>query len=222
MSESRKDRLDAATAARLAKLRQTPVDTGALRAGFEAALDRETQPMRLSLWRRPMWRIAAMLLLAGGALGVAVLSMMPREAVASVEQFAVLHQEMQAMPQMMTPVTDMAGAERMLKQQWQGAPDMPEGVPHEQMACCVHQVAGKKAAVVTIRGGAAPITMAVTDAKQVAIPRVNLSSYRGREYSVGTARGVNMVMFERAGKSVCIMGNAATDELLQLADAVRF
>ena len=222
MGQYNTNKVDAAMSARLGKLRQMPVDLTSLRAKIDTEMERDARPLRISPWHRPLWRIAAIVMLTAGALGLTILSMLPREAMASVEQFAALHQDMQAGHAMMKPVSDMAAAERALKEQWSKAPDMPAGMPHEQMACCVHRVAGKKAAVVTLRSGNAPVTMAIADASEVTIPQSGLVQYNGREYSAGVARGVNMVMFERAGKSVCIMGNLPQAELLKLADAAKF
>jgi hypothetical protein len=220
--------MDTATQARLRQLRSMPLALGALREGLAQQIARQEEPAAVRVWHRALWqrplvRIAAAILLLAGPLTIAALIVMPRDAVASPEQFASLHQRMQSPAARLTPVADMDSAERAIRAKWSGAPDMPRGMAcGRMMTCCIHDLAGKQAAVVMLRSGEHPVTMAVVDASQVSIPRRGLVTYNGRDYYAGKARGVRMIMFERAGKSVCIMGDAPQEELLQLADAAKF
>jgi len=222
------DTLDRAVAQRLARLRTMPVELAALRKAVEAQVPRPTRAdappaPRSALWfvRRPL-RAAVACLLVLGAIGLAAVLSAGSPVLASADRLATLHAEMVAGGDHVTRVDSIDAANKALAADWSKSPGVP-AVPHEQvMSCCVHQVGRKRVACVGMMADGAAVTIAVADAADVKLPPgCETRTVDGVTYHLQSSADVNMVMVNRAGRWICLMGKVPTDRLLQMAAEAR-
>ena len=68
----------------------------------------------------------------------------------------------------------------------------------------------------------APVTMAIANAADVRVPESEMLTVGGVTYHVQSHQGVNMVMAQRNGRWVCLMGRLPTRRLAELANSLRF
>lgn len=225
------ERLDRATAGRLAKLRGVPVDLSRLRAAVEAEVPRpgvaRARPARAPLaelrWLTPLRAAAAGLLLAGIVAAI-VIGSSAGPALASPQRLAEIHEQVVSGKDHVTRVESFEAAQSALAAQWPRGPGVPEpgAAGHEVMACCVHAIGSKKMACVAFKADGVPVTMAVADAADVEIPPMETRAVGGVTYHVQSSSGVNMAMARRGGRWVCLMGKLPPERLIDLAGSLRF
>ena len=205
--------LDQAIATRLSRLRSLPVDVSRLQAAIKQQIPSRT-PNRVFAWlNRPM-RLAASILLAVSLVTALVVASLPRPVEASPQMLAAMHDQVLAdHDTMSTPVHSMQAAGAALNQQWPSAPALPKGDGHEIMACCVHDMGRKKAACVLMKVDEVPVTMAVAKASEVHIPDSATLVRDGVTYYTQSSGTVNMVMTQRKGQWICLMGRLPIDRL---------
>jgi hypothetical protein len=223
MPEHDDDQWQRAVADRLAKLRTMPVDATAV----ERMLRREIpQPAKKENWLRlplrPLRAIAASLLVMGLVAAVLVLTTSSRPAVASPAQMARLHEDMVSGRVPAMQVDSIDEANRMLSTQWPEAPGVP-GVPADHvMACCMKSVKDKKVACVLLKREGVPVTMTVANASDMQLPKSPKVIRNGATYHVQSSGKLNMVMTERQGRWICLIGETASEGLMDLADQLQF
>lgn len=218
------ERLDMATSKRLARLRDAPVDTSGLLRAVEAQMPRaHPVPVRLRMhWLSPL-RAAAASLLVLGLIAALVISSSGGPVLASAERLAHVHQEvLNAEGNHLTPVNSTDAANAALAAEWRGAPSIPALPEDHVMTCCVHRMGQKKIACVAFESNGVRVTMAVADAADVKLPAAEMLTIGGTIYHVQSHEGVNMVMIERGGRWVCLMGKLPLDRLAALANTLRF
>jgi hypothetical protein len=223
-SDKKRQQLDEATSRRLAKLRTAPVDTSGLLKAVEAQIPRsKAHPRRLKLtWLSPM-RAAAASLLVLGLIVALVINSSSGPVLASAERLAHIHEEVLAAGgNHVTPVDSIGAANVALAAKWPGAPSVPELPRDHVMSCCIHTMGRKKIVCVAFQTDGVPITMAVAQAADVKLPASETLSIGGVTYYVQSRGGINMVMTERGGRWVCLMGKLPVNRLAELASSLRF
>ena len=222
-SNPRRVRLDEATSGRLAKLRTAPVDTSQFLKAVEAQIPRrQAQSRSLKLWLSPMRAVAASLLVFGLIIALVIHSS-GGPVLASAESLARIHDEvLHRAGSHVTPVDSISAANAALAAKCPGLPPVPELAKSPVMSCCVHELGRKKIACVAIQVDSVPVSMAVADAADVKMPPCETVTIGGVAYHVQSHEGINMVMTERDGRWVCLMGKVPVNRLAELAITLRF
>jgi hypothetical protein len=223
-------RLDVATGARLAKLRAMPVDTSSLERSLRAAIPELKQAgspghLRIGRWARSLRAVAASLVLVGAVVAAILISTSSSEALASPAQMAQLHDELVSGKAHVQQVDSIESANAFLAAQWSGpAPAVPDVPKEHVMACCMKSVSDKRVACVLLKGWAGePLTLSVAQAADMKLPRHAQTVARdGVTYHVQSADAINMVMFERNGRWVCLMGRTPVERLVGVAGELKF
>jgi hypothetical protein len=214
------DQLDQAVAARLRKLQAMPLDLSKLQSavGHEIPKPQPAQAPRPIAWFTRPLRIAAAFLLVSGLIAAIIFSASPSTALASPQTLAAMHQSMAAMP----AVDSIDAATAALRTKWPAAADMPPGDDHASMACCIHKIGRKNAALVAMNVDNAAVTMAVAKASDVKIEEAAPSLTRdGVTYRVQSSGDLNMVMTQRQDVWLCVMGKLPIDRLIRLSSEMK-
>ena len=223
MSAEYQDHMEQAVAARLAKLRTLPVDTSRLDKAMAAQIPPPPSPPRrriLSL--RPLRAIAASLLLLCGIAIAILLSTSNRPADAEAAQMAQVHEDMVSGRIPVMQVASIDAANRMLNSQSPGAPSLPNIPDSHVMACCMKSVHNKKMACVLLKDSDVPVTLAVASAADMKLHPAPIETRNGVGYRVEQVGALNMVMTERDGKWLCLIGRLPAERLMDVASQVRF
>lgn len=224
----RDEQLDRATADRLARLRTTPVDLASLRRAVDARIGgapNRTGVAAPSLWLRIPGQLRALAasLLVAGLVVVAVVVFTGGPVLASADRLAAIHNDLVAGGGHDRQAVDsIDAANARLATQNPGAPPVPGVADDHVMACCVHMVGRTKMSCVCMVADGVPISLAVADAADVRLPPSETVTADGITYQVQSARGVNMVMTQRGGRWVCVMGQLPTQKLIEIAKRLRF
>jgi hypothetical protein len=214
-----------AVSARLAKLRTMPMDATRVERAVRAQIPKPASE-RVSVWRRPRLRsiraIAASVLVVGLLTAVLVLSTSGGPALASPAQMARLHEDLVSGKVPAMQVDSIDAANKALSSQWPEGPSVP-GVPENHvMACCMKSVKDKKVACVLLKREGVPVTMTVANAADMQLPKSPTVSRNGISYHVQSSGTLNMVMTERQGRWICLIGELGGERLMDLADQLQF
>ena len=212
--------LDEAVTQRLAKLRTVPVDTSRLDRILRAQLPLPQRQSRL-IWLRPVRAIAAGIAIVA-VIGAIFLSSSGGPVLASPTQMAQFHEEMVSGRAPVMQVDSIAEANKALAQQSPQSPTLPALPQDHVMACCMRSVKNKKVACVLLRSEGVPITMTVANAADMQLPATAQVSHNGVDYRVQSVGKLNMIMAERSGRWVCLIGELPTQRLMDLAAELRF
>ena len=222
-------RLDEATARRLARLRTIPVDT----RRFESMLREKLPPEPKAVVRRsfflgsrfslrPLRAVAAAAILVAALAGALLLSS-GREALASTSQMAQMHRDLVAGRIASVQVDSVEAANKVLTSQSPHAPEVPDLPEGHVMACCMKSVKDKKVACLLLKSEGVPVTMAVARAEDIRREAKGEKVERnGLTFEVESIGALNMVMTERQGRFVCIMGEVPAEQLMALASKLEF
>ena len=214
---------DRAVSARLAKLRAMPVDLTNLDKALKAQVP---PPARQSRWRslamRPMRAIAASLVLVCAIAAAILLNASSGPALAEAAQMAQVHQEIVSGKIPVMQVSSIDAANRMLNEANPGAPSLPQLPDSHVMACCMKSVHNKKMACVLLKSEGAPVTLAVASAADMKLPAAPIQTRNGVEYRVQHVGDLSMVMTERNGKWLCLIGQVTAERLMDMATQVQF
>ena len=225
MSTSESDEtneLDQATARRLARLRAMPLDSSALERRLLAQIPRPREAGRMRIgWRRPL-RAAAALVFISGLVALLLVATSGGPALASPSQMAQLHYDLISgkTPAMQVDTTEAAN--RMLNGQWAGSPEIPKLPANHVMTCCMRSIKDKKVACVLLRNEGVPVTMTVANAADMKLPTSPTVRRDGVTYHVQSSGKVNMVMTERHGRWICLIGESSAERLMDIADKLEF
>ncbi|MBI1337745.1 MAG: hypothetical protein GC164_12395 [Phycisphaera sp.] len=222
------DRLDAATSRRLAKLADRPVDTARLRQTMEQALTeaggKESPPVIGRIFQR--WRtvvaVAAILLFAVwlGVWGLDRATLTPPVMAAPV-RLAQLHHDLSLGKLPSLRVTSVEQANKLLADQRAGVLPVPD-LPGEIMSCCLYQEDGQTLTCALIEQEGRLISVVVSGGTPRHMPTTQPIEFKGRLYHEHTFDGVRMVMTRHEGRWMCVMGDARTEALLDLAAGIDF
>lgn len=221
----KRKRMDEATSRRLAKLRMAPVDTSELLKAVQAEIPRSNGgPRRLILldWFSPKRAAAASLLIVGLIVALVITSS-SGPVLASAEQLAHIHEEVLVGDgSHSTPVDSINAANIALAAKWPGAPSIPE-LPKDHVAsCCIHMMGRKKVSCVSFETDGVPVTMVVAQSADIKLPASDTLTVSGITYHVQAHGDINMVMTQRGGRWVCLMGKLSVNRLAELASSLRF
>jgi hypothetical protein len=222
--------LDLATAARLAKLRTMPVDTAGLEQRLRSQIGDPAQgsaarrPGRVRIgWHSVTRLAAAAAILVGVCVAAFILFGSGGPALASARQMADFHEELVAGRTAVVQVDSIEQAANELDRQWPQSPGLPELPGDHVMACCMKSVKDKKMACVLMKQEGVPVTMAVAHADDMRLPASSPTKVRGGvTYHVQSVGRINMVMTEKSGRWVCLIGELPGDRLMDLAEQLRF
>ena len=214
------DALDAATRARLAKLAGVPVDTSrvARRLRTEMVPARARSNYRFRRWG-PATGAAAGL---AAAVVLVVLLTGNSPAVAGPDDLANVHREIVSGRTHVMTAQTMDEASRMLAQESASTPAMPRQTPGQVMSCCECEVCGQHVAAVGLACHGQPVTMMVARCNQMKCRGMSTVVRDGQSYMVGHSAGLTMVMQQRGGSWLCLVGNQTQDALIALARGVAF
>ena len=222
-------RFHEATARRLARLRTMPVDTRRLESLLRDKLPAEPRAEaqrsyffgnRFSL--RPLRTVAAAAVLVA-VLAAALLLSSGREALASTSQMAQMHRDLVEGRIASVQVDSVEAANKVLMSQSTQAPEVPDLPEGHVMACCMKSVKDKKVACLLLKSEGVPVTMAVARAEDVKRQAKGRKVERnGLTFEVESVGALNMVMTERQGRFVCIMGEVPAEQLMSLASKLEF
>jgi hypothetical protein len=222
------ERLDEATRRRLFRLSGKPVDTTRLEARLNKAIESRRTPRpvpRPAVIRRwaSVSRIAAVVAVTGLLVGLLFTSMAGNPAIASTTDLARVHREVSSGKSDLVAATNVAEATGNLQRLWSGMPSLPEPTVGQITATCLHNVADRDVACLRLEFKGRPITMVVGHSREIVCSAEHRQvSLDGRTYMVHDRDGVRMVMITRQGRWVCLMGDLDVDELMQVADGLRF
>jgi len=212
---------DQAVSARLSRLRTMPVDT----SNLDKMLRAKIAPLRLHrpiLSLRPLRALAASLLLISAIAAAIMLSASSGPALAEATQMAQVHEDIVSRRIPVVRVASIEQANRMLDTQSPGAPALPQIPDSHIMACCMKSIHDKKMACVLLKDEDVPITLAVARAADMKLPAVPITVRNGISYRVQKVGDLSMVMTERDGKWLCLIGQVPADHLMDIAHQVRF
>ena len=211
-------KLDEAVARRLRRLGTMPVDTSALESRLRAEIG-IVPPRRL--WLRPMRAIAAGIALVAVITAV-FLSTSGGPVLASPSQMAQMHHELVAGHNGIMQVNSIDAANAALSKDWPDSPRIPGVPPEHVMACCMKSVKSKKVACVLLRNENVPVTMTVANASDMRLPKSPTIQRDGVTYHVQSEGSLSMVMTERHGRWICLIGELSPERLVDLAAKLRF
>ncbi len=215
--------LDAATSARLARLRSMPVDASRLERRLLAEIPRpseENQQRRLR-WIRPFRAVAACIVVFG-ILAALLIGTSGGPALASPSQMAQLHYDLVSGKTPVMQVTSIEAANRMLAGQWSDSPEIPKVPANYEMACCMRSIKDKKVACVLLKDQGTPVTMTVANAADMKLPTSPTVTRNGITYHVQSSGQLNMVMTQRNARWICLIGQTTGERLMELADNLQF
>ena len=142
---------------------------------------------------------------------------------ASSDRLARIHEEvLHRSGSHVTPVDSISAANAALADKCPGLPAVPELPKDHVMSCCVHDLGRKKIACVAVLVDEVPVSIAVADAAYVKMPTCQALMIGGVAYHVQSEGDINMVMTERGGRWVCVMGKVPVNRLAELASSLRF
>ena len=208
--------LDRATSARLSRLGAMPVDTSRVVARLRAKIPATRSK---ASWFRPLRAVAASFVVLA-TIGAIILSTSSRAVLASPEQLARVHTEMVA-GHSSAPVDSVEHARQAIAVAWPKAPTLPDVPDDCVMACGMKSLNKKNTACVLLRNGDIPITMMVADAKDVTMADSPSVVSGGVNYHVNSCGPINMVMAERDGRWLCLIGSISRDRLVEMHSKLR-
>jgi hypothetical protein len=221
--ETQDERLDQATAARLAKLRSMPVDASRLERLIEARIPRPAArpAIQLAEWLRPFRAVAASLLIVG-IIGALLFATSGGPVIASAADMAQFHDDMVSGRVAVTHVASIDAANKTLAAEWAQSPQIPNMPADHVMACCMRSVKNKKVACVLMEDSGGPISMTVANASDMQTPTSPIVTRGGVTYHVQSVGQLNMVMTERNGRWICMIARLPVERLMDLASSLEF
>jgi len=211
-------KLDEAVAKRLRRLGTMPVDTSALESRLRAEIG-IVPPRRL--WLRPMRAIAAGIALVAVITAV-FLSTSGGPVLASPSQMAQMHHELVAGHNGIMQVNSIDAANAALSKDWPDSPRIPGVPPEHVMACCMKSMKSKKVACVLLKNEGVPVTMTIANAADMRLPTSPTIQRGGITYHVQSEGSLNVVMAERQGRWICLIGQLPAERLVDLAMKLTF
>ncbi|QNN21849.1 hypothetical protein HED60_06035 [Planctomycetales bacterium ZRK34] len=222
------DAVDSAMHDRLAKLRQTPVDTSLLEERLnatmvqmmDAAPQRPAIAGRITRFRRAL-ALAAMVAIVTGAAAI-LLTVGQTPAIASPTELARVHRSFLEDSHTNIHVENAEQANRAISEQWPEAPAVPTPAADPISACCVETVNKTQVVCAHLEHQGKPVTMVVAKSSQMHCAPGNTVERDGRMFQVHQSEGLTMVMMMRADRCVCLVSELDTEALLELASQLRF
>lgn len=214
------ERLDRATAERLARLAKRPVDLSQLeQCVSEAIQEHQRQGGRRNRWVKPVIAIAASLLLV--AIGWIVINAGNTPETASPAGLAEIHYEASNKLTPHIEASSVDEANRLLAEQSDVFHPLPP-LPGLLKYCCLHRHANTVLTCAIIEVDSKDITVAIASASEIKSPPGESVVRGGRTYRIHSAGGTNLVMVHDGRSWLCVMGEDSTDQLISVADGIQF
>lgn len=213
-----------AVSGRLAKLRSMPVDTSRLERALRAEIP-PPAPARGAtawFWLRPVRTIAASFLVLATLVAILFLSTSSGPVLASPARMAKLHEDLVSGKIPVVQVESIKQANQVLSSQWRNSPEVPSVPEDHVMACCMKSVKDKKVACVLMKREGVTVSMMVAHSPDVRLPDAAVTVRNGISYRVQSSGRLNMVMTERQGRWVCLIGELPAERLMDIADGLQF
>lgn len=212
-----------AVSGRLSKLRTMPMETGRLAAAIQSQIPRPARKPR-TVWfsLRSVRAIAASILVLGALAAVLVFTTLPRPAVASPALMARMHEELVSGRTPAVQVDSIEAANKVLAGEHPQFPALP-GVPADHvMTCCMTELKDKKVACVLMKQEGVPVSLMVARSEDMRVPTSRITLRDGVQYHVQASGHLNMVMTERHGRWVCLIGQLPPERLMDFAAQLQF
>ena len=212
-----------AVSGRLSKLRTMPMETGRLAAAIQSQIPRPASAAR-SVWfsLRSVRAVAASILVLGALAAVLIFSALPRPAVASPAQMARMHEELVSGKTPAVQVDSIDAANKVLSGGHPQFPALPDVPANHVMACCMTEVKDKKVACVLMKQEGVPVSLMVARSGDMRLPTSPVTVRDGVRYHVQAWGALNMVMTERHGRWVCLIGQVPPERLMDVATQFQF
>jgi len=216
-----KDRLDTATAARLRKLADAPVEFAALEARLNDAMDGQGANMR-GMHRvvrlRRILAVAASIALAAVVI-TSLIGHAGTPAQAATLDLTEVHQRLLDDAPAQPPITTIEQVNAIIATK--------ASLPADQLrthvrSCCLRDVQGSLRAAVLLKQDRRNVSIVVADGENFAAPMGETVTVEGQAFHVHQMGDLTMVMSRRDHRWLCVMGEGQQDELLQIAAAVAF
>ncbi len=209
---------------RLGRLRAMPVDASRLEQALQSHLPQRPGDLRgrLPFLRLNPLRAMAASVLILGVLTAVLVSSFTGPVLASPAQMAQLHNDLVSGRAPVMQVDSIESANRTLAGQSPQSPAIPSLPEDHAMACCMQSVKNKKVACVLLKKEGVPITMTVANAADMRLPKSPTITRNGVTYHVQSHGPLNMLMTERNGRWVCLIGESQPDRLMDIADQLQF
>jgi hypothetical protein len=207
---------------RLARLRTMPVDLTALETRIGKSIPRPHRTtLRHLAWVHPVRSVAASIAILA-IITAALIASSGGPVLASAQQMAQVHEDLVAgrMPAMR--VNSIDAANKALAAQSPGSPEMPDVPGDHVMACCMRDVKGKRVACVLMDSGGTPVTMTVANGAEMRLPNSPTISRDGVAYHVQSVNDLNMVMAQRQGRWICVIGRLPAERLIDTVVKLQF
>lgn len=211
--------LDQATADRLAKLRAMPVDTSRLEKRVRRQIPR---PRRFSNhWLRSLSAAAASLAIVG-LIAAVLWNTSGGPVLASPALMAKMHQEIVDGRVPVIQVDSIEQANKVLAGKWPQTPELPQAPDAHVMACCMKSIRDKKVVCVLLKSEGQPLTMTVANASDMKLPQSPSTIRGGAAYYLQSFESLNMVMTERHGRWVCLIGELPAEQIMDIASRLQY
>jgi hypothetical protein len=217
LNDSIQDPIEWAIIRRLARLATMPVNTARLEQAFLST----TARVHGWYWR---WFCSSTAIAAGVLVIIAVgLALLPsRTAIASPSELTQIHRDIVAGKIPTVQVESIDEANKAIAAIAGEFPTLPTPPAGHKMACCIRSIGNKNVACVLLQNGGVPVTMAVADAAPVATSKSVIRERDGQRYHVQNVGELNMVVIERQGRWVCLIGEVPVDKLIAVAAELMF
>ena len=217
------NQLNRATAARLAKLRNMPLDSSRLDDLIQTKIpvppkEHRMMPFR---WPRPLRALAASVAAIAVLAGL-FFSFSSQPVEASMVEMARFHNQLVAGQIPVIRVNSLQDANQVLGARWAESPKMPNMPNDHAMACCMRSVKDRKLACVLFAGDDEPVSMTVANSSDMKTPSSPIVEYNGVEYHVQSVGALNMVMTQRNDRWVCLIAKLPQTKLMDLAASLQF
>jgi hypothetical protein len=223
------EKLDEVVRTRLRRLQAMPVDVTELERKLVAHLpNRISKEDVTGAWSlrhlvlQPRRALAASFLLSILIAGVILLTTSSGPALAEASTLAQVHEEIVSGKIPVTQVSSIDAANLTLRDEHPGTPSLPQIPDSHVMACCMKSVQNKKMACVLLKHDGIAVTLAVASAADMKMPAGTKAIRNGTRYLVQKTGNLSMVMTERNGKWLCLIGATSSDELMDIASEIRF
>ena len=221
--QDKDERWEQAVAGRLSKLRTMPVETGRLAAALQAEIPQPVRQTRRAWFSlRSVRAVAASILVLGTLAAVLLFTTMSRPALASPAQMARMHEELVSGKTPAVQVDSIEAANKVLAGEHPHFPALPDMPADHVMACCMTSVKDKKVACVLMKQEGVPLSLMVARGQDMRAPTSPVTVHDGVRYHIQSSGKLNMVMTERHGRWVCLIGELPSERLMEVAAQLQF
>lgn len=216
------DAFDRALAQRLAGLSHMPVDTMAFDRALQAQLPPAQSAPRSLVFRRVMRPLLAV---AASLIVVALVALsLQNQSVQAVQADAMvqMHRDIVARKVDTLEVDSIEKANTAIAAFGGDMPRLSQPPESHTMACCMRSVGDKQVACILLKSEGVEVTLAVARAHVKPMAGSRQVALNGQSYEVQTIGELTMVMFERDGQHVCMIGALPESKLLALSEGLKF